>query len=170
MAGRLVGRSLEMGVAQPATPASSDHDGLVGGNQVGQQLAHCVVVDGRAGWHCQEEIAAGLAMTARARSPAARRGLEMMSVLEVTQRGLAGVDANVDRAAAAAIAAIGAPSWHVRLVAERGRAVAAATRTHADLDAVNEHQPDSRTARRSARMARNFRAKNERRGKATTGR
>ena len=47
--GRLVGRGLEVGVAEPAPPAAGDHRGLADRDEVGEQLAGLVVVDGRAG-------------------------------------------------------------------------------------------------------------------------
>ena len=72
-------------------------------------------------------------------------GLEVVLVAEVEERRQAGIDAQDDAAAAAAVAAVGAAPRDVRLAAEGGRAVAAVAGTDPDLDVVEEHRGDCRT-------------------------
>ena len=109
-------------------------------DEVGEQLAGGVVVDRRARRDGQGQVVAGLAVAARARPAAAGRRLEVVLVAEVAERRLAGVDAQVDRAAAAAVAAVRTAARHVRLAPERRRAVAAVAGADADLHAVEEHR------------------------------
>ena len=68
--GRLVGRGLEVRVAEAAAAAARDHRPLADRDEVGEQLAGLVVVDGRAGRDGQDEVVAGLAVA----PGSARRG------------------------------------------------------------------------------------------------
>ena len=61
------------------------------------------------------QVVAGLAVPPRALAATAGRRLEVVLVLEVAERRLAGVDAQVDRAAAAAVAAVGPAARDVGL-------------------------------------------------------
>ena len=98
-------------------------------DEVGDQLAGRVVEDGRPGRDVEDEVVAGLAVPPRALAAAAGVGLEVVLVLEVAERRLAGVDAQVDRAAAAAVTAVGAAARDVGLAPERRGPVAAVAGT-----------------------------------------
>ena len=108
------------------------------------ELAGLVVEDRGAGRDVDRQLVAGRAVAARARAAAARRRLEVVLEPEVAERRLAGVDPDVDRAASAAVAAVGAAPRNVRLGPERGRAVTARAGLDEDLDAVEKHQLDCR--------------------------
>ena len=97
------------------------------------------------------EVLARLAVPPGTLAPPAGRRPEVVLEAEVAERRLAGVNPQVDRAAAPAVAAVGAAARDVRLAAEGGRPIAAGAGTHPDLDAVEEHQGDSRTADRGTR-------------------
>ena len=87
--GRLVGRRLEVGVAEPAAPAAGDHRLLAGRDEVGEQGARLVVEHGGPGRHVEDQVVARLAVPARAGAAATGRRLEVVPVLEVAERGLA---------------------------------------------------------------------------------
>ena len=144
--GGLVRGRLEVGVAETAATAARDHRLLTDGDEVADQLAGVVVVDGRAGGHLEVEVRAGLAVSTGLRAATAGRRLEVMPEPEVPQGRLAGIDAQVDRAAASAVAAIRTAARHVGLLAEGRGPVAAVAGTDPDLHAVEEHQEESRTA------------------------
>ncbi len=145
--GGLVGRRREVRVAEAAAAAARDHRLLAGGDEVGDQRAGLVVEDGRAGRDVEDEVVAGLAVAPRPLAAAAGRRLEVVLIPEVAQRRLAGIDAQVDRAAAAAVAAVGTAARDVRLAPEGRGPVAAVAGTDPDLHAVEEHRGHSRTAR-----------------------
>ena len=67
-------------------------------------------------------------------------GAEVVLEAEVVERGLADVDAQVDRAAASAVAAVGSAAGDVGLAAHGGCPVTAGTGTHGDADIVEEHR------------------------------
>ena len=135
-AGCLVGRRLEVDISESAPATPSDRDFLVGGNQIGDERPGRVVDHGSAGRHGQDEVVAGLAMTARAGAAAAGGRSKVMGVAEVAQRRLPGIDAEGQRAAASAVAAVRAAARNVGLTPERRRAVAAVTGPDPDLDPV----------------------------------
>ena len=129
-----------MRVAQTAAAAAGDHRLLADGHEVGDQRAGLVVDDGGPGRDVEDEVVAGLAVPPRAGAAAARRRLEVVAVLEVAQGRLAGIDAQVDRAAAAAVAAVGATARDMGLAPERRGAIAARAGMDPDLHAVKEHR------------------------------
>ena len=129
-----------MRVAQAAPAAAGDHGPLAARDQVGDQLAGRVVVDRGAGRDGQDEVVAGLAVAPRALAATAGRRLEMLLDLEVAQRRLAGVHLEVDRAAATAVAAVGAAARDVRLAPERRGPVTAVAGADPDRHAVEEHR------------------------------
>ncbi len=140
-----VGRRGEVDVAEPPTAAPGDHGQLLDRDEVGDELAARVVVDGRPRWDREDEIAAGLAVTARATPRAARRRLEVAVLAVVPQGRLPGIDPEVDRAAAPAVAPVRPAARDVRLASERRGAVPAVTGAHVDLQLVEEHRRDRRT-------------------------
>ena len=110
-----------------------------------EELAGLVVVDGRAGRDVEDQVVAGLAVAARALAASARRRLEVALGLEVAERRLAGIDREVDGAAATAVTAVGTAARDVRLASEGRGPVAAVAGTDPDLHAVEEHRGHSRT-------------------------
>ena len=75
-------------------------------------------------------------------------------MVEVAEGGLAGVDPKVDRAAAAAVAAVGSAARDVGFLPEGRGPVAAIAGADPDLHAVEEHQGHSRTGRPRTRPGR----------------
>ncbi len=150
--GGLVGGRREVGVAEAAAAAARDHRLLADRDEVGDQLAGLVVVDGRPG---RDRRGPGpspaLPWRREPLAAAAGRRLEVVLEPEVAERRLAGIDPQVDRAAAPAVAAVRAAARDVGLPAEGRGPVAAVAGTDPDLHAVEEHQGDSRTADRGDR-------------------
>ena len=138
--GRLVGRRLEVRVAQAAAAAARHGRLLARRDQVGDEGARGVLDDRGAGRDLEQQVLAGLAVPARLRAAAAGLGLEMVAVLEVAQRRQAGVDANEDRAATTAVAAVGTAARDVRLLAEGRGSVTTIAGADPDLHAVEEHR------------------------------
>ena len=94
---------------RPPRPPRATIDLLPDRDEVGEQRAGLVVVDGRARAGPSRIRSSPALPWRRARvAAAAGRRPEVVLVAEVAERGLAGVDAEVDRAAAAAVAAVGA--------------------------------------------------------------
>src|SRR5439155_2067965 len=91
----------------------------------GQQLARLVVEDRGTGRAIDRHLVAGSAMTSRSRAAPAGCRLEVVLEAEVAERRLARVDADVDRAAASTVTAVGAAARNVSLGAERGCSVTA---------------------------------------------
>ena len=136
---RLVDRRREVDVAQPAAAATRDHDGLLARHQVGQQVAAQGVAHDRARRHLQMEIAASLAVALGAFAATARVGAKVVLVAVIAQHRLARVDHQVNRSAAAAVAAIRPATRNVGLASEGRGAVAAVTSVNGDRDLVEEH-------------------------------
>ncbi len=155
---RLVGRGLEVRVAEPAATAAGDHRALADRDQVRHERAGLVVVDRRAGRHVEDQVVAGPTVPSRLRSAATRRRAEVVPMIEVAQGRLAGIDPKVDRPPATAVAAVGTAARNVRLLAEGRGPVTTIAGADPDLHAVEEHQPHSRTARRPGRRAAGGRA------------
>ena len=141
---RLVGRRLEVGVAEAAAAAARDQRRLADCDEVRQELPGLIGIDRSAGRDVEGEIVAGGAV---ARVPAFRgRPTSPGSdgVTEVAQRRLAGVDAEVDRAATAAVSAVRSAAWDVRLLPEGRGPVTTIAGADPDLHAVEEHRRHSR--------------------------
>ena len=143
--GGLVDRGGEVRVAEPAAPRLRDHDLLPDRDQVREQRPGLAVEDGRARRDREVQVLAGLAVPLLALAATAGRRVEVVLEAEVVERGLPGVDAEVDRAAAAAVAAVGTAAGDVGLAPHRRRAVAARAGAHEDPDIIEEHRVDCRT-------------------------
>ena len=132
-----------MRVAEAAASAPRDHR-LLADLRRGRRASSPVASSKTAvpGGTARHEVVAGLAVAPRPLAAAAGRGLEVVAVAEVAEGRLAGIDPQVDGAAAAAVAAVGAAAGNVGLAAERRRAVAAVTGANPDLDPVEEHRAD----------------------------
>ena len=140
----LVGRRLEVGVAEAAAAATRDERRLADGDEVRQQLPGLIRIDRGAGRDVEVEVLAGRAMAPCPRSASAGRRPEVMAMTEVAQRRLAGIDAEIHRAAATAVAAVGSTAWDVRLLPEGRGPVATIAGADPDLHAVEEHRRHSR--------------------------
>ena len=128
-----------MGVAEPAPSAARDHRHLARCHEVGDEGVRRVVVHGGARRDVEDEVAAGLAVPTRAVAATAGRRSKVVLVLEVPQRRLARVDAQVDRPATAAVTAIGTAPGDVCLTSEGRGPAAAIAGMDPDLHAVEEH-------------------------------
>ena len=148
----LVRGGCEVDVAQAAAASARDHDLLADRDEVGDQLAAREVDDPGAGRDRQVQVLASLAVPLRPLAAAAGRRREGVPVAEVMEGRLAGVDPQVDRAAPAAVPAVGAAARNVRLAAHRGRAVTAGTGANRDADIVEEHRRHCRTAPPEVRL------------------
>jgi hypothetical protein len=67
----------------------------------------------------------------------------VVSVLEIAERRLAGVDLQVDRPAASAVAAVGPAARHVRLAPEGRCTIATIAGADGDRDLIEEHAAES---------------------------
>ena len=147
--GRLVGRGLEVRVAEAAAATAGDHRLLAGRDEVGEERARLVVEDGGPGRDVEDQVVAGLAVPPGPRAAATRGRLEVVAVLEVAQRRLAGIDPEMDRPAAATVATVGSAARDVGLLAEGRGPVATVAGADPDLHAVEEHRGHSRTGPRA---------------------
>src|SRR3954470_12769978 len=103
----LVGRRLEMRVAEAASPPARDYRALADCDEIRDELPGLVEIDSSPGRDVEGQVLAGFAVPSRSRAPTAGRRTEVMPVVEVTKRRLTGIDAEVDRATPTSIAAIG---------------------------------------------------------------
>ena len=138
---RLVGRGLEMRVAEPAATAAGDHRALADRDQVRDERAGLVVVDRRTGRNVEDQVVPGPTVPSRLRPAATRGRAEVMPMIEVAQGRLAGVDPKVDRSSATAVAAVGAAARNMRLLSEGRGPVTTIAGADPDLHAVEEHRP-----------------------------
>src|SRR5262245_9520699 len=108
VARRLVGRGLELGVAEAAIAAAEQHDAVAGLREIGDQALALRIEDLGAGGHGEHDIGALGAGAVLAHAVAALLRLEMLLVAVVEQ----GVEVrhafDNDVAAFAAVAAVGA--------------------------------------------------------------
>ena len=128
---------------RPPRPPRATSGLLARGDEIGDELAASRRRDGRAGRHVEHQVVAGLAVPPRAARRARRAWPGSGAGAEVAKRRLARVHAQVDRAAAAAVAAIRAAAGNVGLAPERRRAVAAGAGANPDLYPVEEHRVPS---------------------------
>ena len=135
-----MGGRREMDVAQPAAPAAGDHHPLAGGHEVGDQVTAALVEDAGPRRHGQLQLRPGLAMPPRSTAAAPGPGLEVVLEAEVGEGRLSGIDAQVDRSAAAAIAAIRPAARDVRFASEGRGAVSTVAGPDEDRHAVEEHR------------------------------
>ncbi len=148
---RLVGRGLEVRVAEAAATAAGDHRALADRDQVRHERAGLVVVDRRAGRHVEDQVVAGTTVPSRLRAAATRGRAEVVPMVEIAQGRLPGIDPKVDRSPATAVAAVGTAARNVRLLPEGRGPVTTIAGADPDLHAVEEHQRHSRTAHRPGR-------------------
>ena len=147
MTRRLMGRRLEMRVAEAAA-ATARHDRLLAGrNEIGEERARLVLQHGSPGRDVEDEVVAGLAVPPGPCAAPTRGRLEVVAVLEVAERRLSGIDAEVHRPASTTVAAVGSTARHVGLLAEGRGPVATIAGADPDLHAVEEHRGHSRTSR-----------------------
>ena len=143
---RLVGRGLEVRVAEAAATAAGDHRTLADRDEVRHERAGLVVVDRRARRDVEDQVVAGLAVPSRLRAAAARASPGSGAGIEVAQGRLAGIDPEVDRSSPTAVAAVGAAARNMRLLSEGRGPVTTIAGADPDLHAVKEHRRHSRTA------------------------
>jgi hypothetical protein len=127
----------QRGVAEPAAAALGDDQLGAGADQVGQQLAVLVAHDGAVG-HGQHHVLAVGAVAVAAGAVAPVLGTALGAVVVLQQRRHRGVDPQDDRAARAAVAAVGTAEGLELLAVHRGHAVAAAAGADVQRHAVDE--------------------------------
>ena len=129
----------EVDVAEAVLAAPRHEHALAGPDEVRQQVTGCVVVDGGARRDRQDQVRARLPVAARTRTAAAGVGPEMVVEPVLAERGLAGIDDEVDGATPAAIATVRTAPGDVGLAPERGRPVAAVAGAQPDRGPVKKH-------------------------------
>ncbi len=134
----------EVDVAATAHAAASHHHGLAVMGEVGDHLAHLllvleVLVDHRAHRHLEHQVLAGSAVHAAALAVGAALSLEVVLEAVLDQRGHAGVGLHHHVAAMAAVAAVGTALRHVGLATKRHAASAAIAALHIDSDFIDKH-------------------------------
>ena len=138
VARRLVGRGLEMGVAEAAIAAGEQRHGLADRGEVGDQRLVVVLEDLRADGDAKDHVIALGAVAVLAHAVGAGRGLEVLLVA-VVDEGIEPVDAlHDDVAAAAAIAAIGAAELDEFLAQEADRTGATVAGADKDLGLIEK--------------------------------
>src|SRR5690606_27671253 len=138
LGGGAVGARLEVQVAEPAVAALGDADPFAVTGEVEEQLAGRVVVDLRAHGHAQHDVLSALAVLVRPTPVLSLSGGETAGVAKIDQRVEVAVGDRVDRAAAAAVAAVRPAERNELLAAKRGRAVAAVPGRYLDACLVDE--------------------------------
>ena len=138
MARRLVGRRLEMCIAEAAIAASKQHDALAGLGQVRDQGLAVIIDDLRTGRHFQHHVGAVGTGAILALAVAALLCLEMLLVAVVEQRVEIGHALDDHVAAFAAVAAVRATELDELLPPEADAAVAAVARAHIDLGLIEK--------------------------------
>ena len=138
VARRLIRGRLEMGVASAAAPAFEQHHLLPVRGDVAEVFARFGVEGHRAAGHLDDAILAVAAGAAFGAAAAAGGGHHVTLELEVQQRPIVPVAAQIDVSAPSAVAAVGPSARDVLLAAEVGRPGAALARAAVDLDVVNE--------------------------------
>ena len=133
---------------RPPRPPSGDHRRLAQRDEVRDQLTAGDVDHAGPGRHGEIEVLAGLAVALGPLPPAAGRRREVVLEAEVVEGCLARVHAQVHRAAASAVAAVGPTARDVGLPSEGGRPVAAGSGTHDDANVIKEHRGHCRTGPR----------------------
>ena len=137
--GRLMRRSLESIVAQPALPALGDHDLLTFIKNVRHEIAGFQVADHGSQRHADKQIRAVATVTLLARALFARNGEAMRPMLKLNQRVEMRIAHQDHMSAATAVASIGTTLLDGLLAAERNDAVAAFAAENMDDGFVNEH-------------------------------
>ena len=125
---------------RPPRPPRGDHDALSREDQVGHDVATGGIEDDRARRYRQLQVIAGLAVACANAGRDHRLRPEVVLVAIVDQHRLAHVHDEVDRATAAAVAAVGTTTRHVGLTPEGGGTVTAVAGDDGQVDAVEEHQ------------------------------
>ena len=138
VARRLVGRRLEVRVAEAAVAAFGEGDALTDGGEVGDQRLAVFLVDLGADRHLHDLVFAVGAVAVRAHAVAAALGLEVLLVAVVDQRVEAVDRLDDDVAAVAAVTAVGAAEFDELLAPERHAAVTARAGFDVDLGFVEE--------------------------------
>ncbi len=153
---RLVGRALEVGVAEAAIATREQHEALADRGDVGDQRLAVLLEDLGAGGDLQHHIGAAGAGAVAPHAVHACLGLEMLLVAVVDQ-GVQPVDAlDHDVAAAAAITAVRAAELDELGAMERHGAGTAGTRLHIDLGLIEElHRLRSPPGRREGSLPHN---------------
>ena len=146
---RLIGRGLEMRIAEAAVAAPGDARALAGLDQLRQ---HRLLVLGQhlgAGGQLDHQVLPGRAGAVLAHAAATALGLEMLAEAIVDQRVEVGDARNPHVAALAAVAAVGPAELDEFLAPEGDAAVAAVAGAHIDLGLVEElHLPRASNAER----------------------
>jgi hypothetical protein len=143
---RLVGRGLEMLVAEAAVSAFGEQETLPHLGQVADQRLVVLLEDLRAGRHAQHHVGALGAGAVAAHAVDAGLGAEMLLVAVVDQRVQAIDHLGPDIAAAAAVAAVRSAELDELLAAERQRARAPVAGADIDLGLIEKfHRIDSLT-------------------------
>ena len=148
----------ETGVSPPAPPARGGQVAVAAGGEIGEHVAVLVAHD-RADRDGHDEVVAVAAVAFLAASVAAVAGAPVGMVDEGEQRGEVRRGLEVDAAAAAAVAAVGAALGDVRLPAERDRAGAAVAAFYVDLRLVDESRCHSDLTAVSSTTGRTGRAR-----------
>ena len=107
-----------MSVAQTAATAAADHHPLVAGHEIGDQVGGRQVAHHRPRRNQQIQVLARLAVPLRPLTASPGLGPEVVPEAVVAQHRLARVDAEIDAAAASAVAAVWPAARDVRLAAE----------------------------------------------------
>ena len=134
-------------VAAAAAAAAGDQHAVAVVDQVGHDAALAVLVDGRrhgAGRHQDVEVLAAPPGAVRAFAVAAAVRLELGVIAEGDQGVEVRRGDEVDRAAPAAVAAVGTAARHELLATEAHAAVATVTGGRDDVDFIDEHGWDLR--------------------------
>ena len=129
-----------MGIAEAAAAAGRRQQALALLGEIAQKDVGAAIAHLRAKRHLDDQGVTAGATAAVGAAAAPLLGLEQAPVFEVEQGLEVGVGLKPDITAPAAVAAGGAPGWHVFFPPKRHDAVATAAGVHGDAGLVNELQ------------------------------
>ena len=138
LARRAIDAGLEARIAQATTTTLGDFPALTDSGQISDQLARVDVVNDGPARDLDDDVVAGTTGLVAARAWLAVPGPELAGNAKVRQRVQGVVCLEVDAAAVAAVAAVGAASLDVFLTSETEAAVATVAGLDADRGFVDE--------------------------------
>src|SRR5690242_3718750 len=153
--GRLIRRRCEPRVAATAARAPDGKHALTARREVAEQLAGVAIRHDGADRDAQHQVVARRAGAIAALAVLATLGLIVALIMEVEQRRQRVVGFEKDRAAVAAVTAVGAAAGDELFAAKRDAAGASVAALDEDVDLVDEHR-DGRGRRRPLALRRGW--------------
>jgi hypothetical protein len=151
---RLMGRSLEPGIASSAATAAGDYDPVIGRREVMHDLAGIGVVNYRPDWNLQENVYTFAPGFVRPFAVTSTLGFVFRVEAKMDQGVMALARFHDDVATLAAVATGWAPAGNKLLPAEGEAAVATVAGLYADCGFIDEHGKKRQSSGRTSLVVR----------------